>query len=431
MSNSNFDNPSALNYINNFKYRTIYGRIKDLLYQGYGLAYDINGNLSSFRKNFNYWSPAETDPFGYINTALLEGGVALLSYDSDQARNLDAMGTNPFNTNDRNLDKFYFPLKSGSSLNIIEECSKTFIQGENVLPGGENEKINYSPICEMFRRMFVKGWIDGEVVDFSSPSVASDVGLAVRPPVIAAPITLSGDDCAIKLQKCIDGNGGARCDSADFCDSFQLGRFGLGSENKTSGDFEIAYNSPLIMRFYAWADPAQMPLRRIMVNKGNSPDSIVVEAESIGNRKPVCSSYGYCISESGSNWSNPSRYTYQIPCNGNWDCVFKNPDGSLVQATCKQNDSSSPNGFGNTEDTGCRPDYYEFFISGLNSGFTYQPKVQVLDNWGWCSGNCGIDNGYSYGCYADTLLNQCDPNRAGAPASSIPWIRYGGSVEVK
>jgi len=167
-----------------------------------------------------------------------------------------------------------------------------------------------------------------------------------------------------------------------------------------------------------------------MVNKGNSPDSIVVEAESIGNRKPICSSYGYCISESGSNWSNPSRYTYQIPCNGNWDCVFKNPDGSLVQATCKQNDSSSPNGFGNTEDAGCRPDYYEFFISGLNSGFNYQPKVQVLDNWGWCSGNCGAVNGYDYGCYDDYTGKECDYNKTKDSPTLNPWIEYNGSVTV-
>ena len=73
--------------------------------------------------------------------------------------------------------------------------------------------------------------------------------------------------------------------------------------------------------------------------------------------------------------------------------------------------------------------YLSIYYSGpINARF---PRVQVLDNWGWCSGSCGIDNGYSYGCYADTLLNQCDPNRVGASASSIPWIRYGGSVIVE
>jgi hypothetical protein len=60
------------------------------------------------------------------------------------------------------------------------------------------------------------------------------------------------------------------------------------------------------------------------------------------------------------------------------------------------------------------------------------PKVQVLDNWGWCSGEC--DNGdypagyKNIGCYEDDL-NRCslvedDPNLN-------PWKEYNGNVRVK
>lgn len=60
------------------------------------------------------------------------------------------------------------------------------------------------------------------------------------------------------------------------------------------------------------------------------------------------------------------------------------------------------------------------------------PKVQVLDNWGWCSGECSnaaYPTGYkNIGCYEDDL-NHCslaedDPNLN-------PWIDYNGSVMVK
>ena len=174
-----------------------------------------------------------------------------------------------------------------------------------------------------------------------------------------------------------------------------------------------------------------MPLRRLMVKKGSSATPIVIESNSIGNRKPVCTAYGYCASNTGSNWSNPSRYTYQIPCNGDWDCVFRNPDGSLVTATCNANDTSpssqTPGGFGNTTDTGCREAYYEFYLSGFNAG-TYQPAVQVLDNWGWCSGRCdpGMNSNYTgNGCYQDWFTPDCDSSQIKA------WVEYNGSVKVE
>ncbi|MBI5221330.1 MAG: hypothetical protein HY979_00805, partial [Candidatus Magasanikbacteria bacterium] len=41
----------------------------------------------------------------------------------------------------------------------------------------------------------------------------------------------------------------------------------------------------------------------------------------------------------------------------------------------------------------------------------YQPKVQVLDNWGWCNGTCddsktGADDG-TPGCYDGKVINEC------------------------
>jgi len=91
---------------------------------------------------------------------------------------------------------------------------------------------------------------------------------------------------------------------------------------------------------------------------------------------------------------------------------------------------AGPGVFGNTVDTGCRQAYYEFYISGFNQGQTYRPKVQVLDNWGWCSGRCTTApySGFSYGCYDDGDLEDCEvfdlPPRN-------PWIDYNGRVIVK
>ena len=56
----------------------------------------------------------------------------------------------------------------------------------------------------------------------------------------------------------------------------------------------------------------------------------------------------------------------------------------------------------------------------------FKPKVQVLDNWGWCNGTCGGENG----CYGSGLgneepgNNQCD----GQGDGSDPWTEYNGYI---
>ncbi|MDO9581264.1 MAG: hypothetical protein Q7J06_12010 [Bacteroidales bacterium] len=102
-----------------------------------------------------------------------------------------------------------------------------------------------------------------------------------------------------------------------------------------TGEKELNSGQPLILRFYAWADPSQMPLRRILVKKDTSETSpTVLQADSIGNRKPKCTDRGWCY------WDEGDAYKYQIPCDGNWDCVFYE-DGikdteHLVQGVCEK-----------------------------------------------------------------------------------------------
>ena len=166
-----------------------------------------------------------------------------------------------------------------------------------------------------------------------------------------------------------------------------------------------------------------MPLRRILVKDSDGDTPTVLQADSIGNRKPKCTSYGYCTGGEGTNWSD-SDYEYQIPCDGNWDCVFykngtKNT-ASLVEGKCvsfaeeTENNPQNPNGFGNETNKGCRASYYEFYLNLNNTG-TYKPAVQVLDNWGWCSGKCTTapysSNDIDYGCYGDGIQDCIPENK--------------------
>ena len=52
----------------------------------------------------------------------------------------------------------------------------------------------------------------------------------------------------------------------------------------------------------------------------------------------------------------------------------------------------------------------------------YVPKVQVLDNWGWCNGDC---EGKGLGCYADGAQNDCSSSNSNA------WTSFAGKVYVK
>jgi len=170
-----------------------------------------------------------------------------------------------------------------------------------------------------------------------------------------------------------------------------------------------------------------MPLRRILVKDSDGDAPTVLQADSIGNRKPKCTSFGYC------DWSGGDKYKYQIPCDGNWDCVFYK-DGvkgtnNLVQGTCKEfKGGEDPNGFGNETGKGCRASYYEFYLNIDGTKSSYKPAVQVLDNWGWCSGSCdsGISSYYTgNGCYQDWSNPDCDATQSKA------WVNYGGTVKVQ
>jgi len=298
---------------------------------------------------------------------------------------------------------------------------------------------------QMFQKMFVKSFPTSTSSnepknlsfyaqrDCAAPN--ANCGVAIKPPIIAAPLDLSASPGLCSSFKEASGK--------TQCKTFVLNT-PIINKTESSGNLingtavTVGAQADVALEFYAWADPAQMPVRRIMYQQDQGADAIRLEARSIGNRKPMCSDYGYCDYSFGGY-----DYKYQIPCSEKEDCVFydaKNTTGNtmnLIKANCikfDEKDINDPNGFGNIsgkDGTGCKDTPYEFHFTYNTTPGTSFPRVQVLDNWGWCSGRCGPDNGYSYGCYADIIPNQCDPNRVSAPAGSISWIEYDGSVIVE
>jgi len=247
-------------------------------------------------------------------------------------------------------------------------------------------------------------------------------------------------------------------------------------------------------KFFAFADDNHMPLRRVMVDwdeEGLAP----INADKRGlykNRKPICGTSnqgGFADVGLCANGNSPTGATCSLekPCPGNETCV----DPSRLK-TGALGDAYRTIQFGNTP-RACVDDHFIFvhqyscgpsnigtkndvlvrdlasannpYFSANNSEFTpgiisalkqtyglqdddyvcvFKPRVQVQDNWGWCSGRCTADyNGVRpnqngalrNGCYneqptdiAGSTDKQCDAIQS--PPGLNPWSPYRGSIIV-
>jgi hypothetical protein len=265
------------------------------------------------------------------------------------------------------------------------------------------------------------------------------------------------------------------------------------------------------LRFYAWASHEQMPLRRIIVDWGDGSTSELPDAY-MKNRKPFCSTSKQCTGASGltcetDNDCPPGGGSCQsygncsnnpnLKCYNDKQCAIGGENG-----TCEKRTS-----FGNMGDA-CEEQYFEFrhayscssiaasqptdcsasggavpalcshdntreFSAGCgptdtagdamakpggcydrpNNRCLYTPRVMVIDNWGWCTGECRnatnsagklIDSNSlilhpNGGCYDASLVRSntdfktpIGPNECSTAAissvSDRPWIVYPGSV---
>lgn len=306
------------------------------------------------------------------------------------------------------------------------------------------------------------------------------------------------------------------------CNNPSEGKVGCGMSkinqftvNSTDNDnVYIPSNGPVSVKFFAWADGAQMPLRRFTVDFDNGSAPYVSENQSQTNFKYVCVGDRYCRDATSGDLNMPCENTAQCKkVNNNWTCeLASNAAANVVQ----EQEAKLRKGFGSTEETGCEARYYEVFgqyscdavalyrrdierfvwnednagsnkynptaansghlavmrtnpdsakpweillnTSALKRGLidgsvvcAYRPKVQVLDNWGWCSGRCnhgeytaaGVPpvasliadpNNWLNGCYSEipapalpNIYNQCSGNLTFVQRKNIQnHIPFGG-----
>jgi hypothetical protein len=277
-------------------------------------------------------------------------------------------------------------------------------------------------------------------------------------------------------------------------------------------------NHVATLRFYAWAAHEQMPMRRIVIDWGDGNVSEVPDAY-MKNRKPYCQTTKECSETSGLTcetdadcppggglcvtWGNCSNDP-NSKCYNDMGCNIGGVQGFCEQRVYFGNDqdaceenffefqhaySCSPDAedvLRDCDDEGglsrCSQDSSRYCSQGCGAGDTcadnmappsdsaaetggcydatnnrcmYTPRVKVIDNWGWCSGECRTEVHPGSGLLIDASnTNILHPNGGCFDASGIkrnnnvddfihvnecafdgtrqrrPWIVFPGSLQL-
>jgi hypothetical protein len=219
----------------------------------------------------------------------------------------------------------------------------------------------------------------------------------------------------------------------------------------------------VFMKFYAFADADQMPLRSIAVNWGDGFTDPVLgmfrnhrgykaatcnvaakqcEIKAIDDFKPcqndtICGVGGKCIFQvPGSSIGKclVPKLTGKT-CSGNGDCeelvpLCKDPGdattfGEIADKTCDNQYVQFTHVYQCTrlpKDQGgnFEPDAAKCGPRFPNGCCIFEPKVQVKDNWGWCTGKCvGVVGGD--GCYDGFNIGRDDECRLKNDGAWIPF----------
>jgi len=181
------------------------------------------------------------------------------------------------------------------------------------------------------------------------------------------------------------------------------------------------------LEFFAFADNDQMPLTRISVDWGDgtavAPDVYSVKGW-YKNRKARCNTPDFKVCGNGT--------FYNIPCLDDTDCASigggdkcrsakDNPATTIIESKRLY--------FGNSS-SACEEKpfvfkhIYECKAGAPGKTCSFIPKVQVLDNWGWCNSKDGK------GRWNTSANNIEEKDKACFLGKIEPWTKFSGAIEV-
>jgi len=247
---------------------------------------------------------------------------------------------------------------------------------------------------------------------------------------------------------------------------------------------DVSYS--VVVNFFAYADHNQMPIRRVLVDWQDG-SRILDQKGFYKNRKPLCAPsetepIGECAIAAEINFDSPVRELLGFSCAEDSDCEdldnipscrefadqleAESPNNS--EFSCSENGPNPltnyrvscerPNSVPSFGDVprACEQTYFTFTHSYtchpgdadrtvrslenestqrrlLNRGLTlddqvcvFTPRVQVLDNWGYCNGT--DENGEPVSLYNDWNFPRCDSFEQETGNKS--WTDYAGEIIV-
>ena len=192
------------------------------------------------------------------------------------------------------------------------------------------------------------------------------------------------------------------------------------------------------IEFFTMANKNQMPIKNVIVNFGDS-----FQVGSTGNENFFKNHRGIENSSTTDSYCDRGDYWGETPASCDPNPFFFSHDYTCNDARIAQI-LGQPSG-GVCEDGIPDP---EGCVDSLDRCH-YTPRVHVKDNWGWCTGECGLETGPGgLGCYDNenggSPYNQnecdftCDPNNLSACYASQnqnavvdPWLYWSGEVVVE
>ncbi|OGF20812.1 hypothetical protein A2316_01755 [Candidatus Falkowbacteria bacterium RIFOXYB2_FULL_38_15] len=286
------------------------------------------------------------------------------------------------------------------------------------LPDDEGGKydLGKTRIAELFAKTFkIYEWepkntaiereTDIDNTDFGAyVLIDSEIGIPLEEDTFSTwDITESGDPITreaptpphvapIKLP-CINNKCSPMQEVGEYVSGFTVNDKNSGTIISRSGELAAS------IKFFAWADKNQMPIKKVCVDFGNGDDSPDCDGGSPINFYK--NHWGY--DSSGASACDGSDFGHAK------QACTEEPFSYNVVYTCPSDaeDSMDPCPEGDPTATNCYTPSCDSITGGC---CIFRPKVHVLDNWGWCTGEC--DGRSQGGCYGTGgIAGECDINQ--------------------
>ncbi len=362
---------------------------EDVPYSSVGLTDRLWLNTKYSVTGLNYPGALQSQPFGSLGLDVLAPDKLINVFSHYDKTTFDpppAIVGSPYSCTGRNCLE--------TNVAILDETKRGRASGKSLQSGATSLSEIYAKISSVWV------WGTGPYTQTGAPyNVTETQGTAASAPKIR-PL--------------------GACKSGSHCLEGASNGFVLNDLSAGNVVFSSGGVAPVNIKFFAFADKNQMPIRQMKVDWGDGTGIVDLNGYFRNQRGAVA---GNCDSKTNTCFipsvistagnppgSAPVTINTGLSCAGNADC--SNSDSCLPENLARN--------FGQIVDKTCDNAYQRFdhvykctrdALNGWNAACpdasisggccVFRPKVQIKDNFGWCNGSCrGAGN--ASGCYDAT-----------------------------